>query len=370
MDFEIISSVEEFLALESEWDDLARTVARPSPFQTCDWLVERWRGLQLNGRVMVAREGDSIRAALPLLVESRGARAGHFLAGSYSGLDLMLQRDEPDATAAALLGRVSDLPLDYLEFFGLARGSVLERVLPTRTALIRLDGAPSMQMTAGWDDAYRRQTSAKTRTRQRRQLAKLQDVGVVEFRVAREPDELAVAIDESFRLHDLRWQGRRDPDLSRYSENAAFHRSAVLALGRHGRACIVLLELDGTAIAFNYYLAFAETMFIHRIAFDPTYAEFSPGVLVMLRALEAASQDGLQRVEFLRGEEQYKLQLADQIEDVLWVACQPQTMRGQLQTRRRILELRIRQRAKTMESLHHAYQAVVKLRSRSPTNTA
>ena len=370
MHFEIISSAEEFSALESVWDDLAQAVARPSPFETFDWLIERWRGLALNGRVIVAREGDSLRAALPLLVQARPVRTGHFLAGPYSGVDLMLRTDEPDATAVALLDRVGDLPVDYLELFGLPRGSVLERVLPRRPSLIRLDGAPSMQMAAGWDDAYRRQTSAKTRTGQRRRLTKLGEAGTVEFRIAREPDELALAIEETFRLHELRWRDRPDPDLSHYSENAAFHRSAVRALGRHGRARIVLLEFDGRAIAFQYYFAFAGTMFVHRLAFDPAYAAFSPGLLVTLRAIEEASRDGLQRVEFLRGEEPYKLQLADHIEDVSWVACLPQTMRGRLRALRRIAELRIRQRAKASGGLHRAYQSVVKRRSRSSAERA
>jgi CelD/BcsL family acetyltransferase involved in cellulose biosynthesis len=132
----------------------------------------------------------------------------------------------------------------------------------------------------------------------------------------------------------------------------------------------VLLELDGRAIAFQYYFAFAGTMFVHRLAFDPAYAAFSPGVLVTLRAVEEASREGLQRVEFLRGEEPYKLQLADHVEDVLWVACLPQGLRGQLRARRRIAELRIRQRAKASGGLHRAYQGVVKRRSRSSSERA
>jgi len=127
----------------------------------------------------------------------------------------------------------------------------------------------------------------------------------------------------------------------------------------------VLLELDGHPIAFHYYFGFAGTMFVHRLAFDPHYAEYSPGQLVTLHAIEHGATEGLSRVNFLRGEEQYKLQLADHVEDVLWAACLPQAPYGSLAARGRALNLRIRQRAKSLRWLRQRYHAALKKRQRS-----
>ena len=44
-------------------------------------------------------------------------------------------------------------------------------------------------------------------------------------------------------------------------------------------------------------------MFFYRLAFDPDYARLSPGLLTTLAAIEAAAAEGVERVEFLGGDE-------------------------------------------------------------------
>jgi CelD/BcsL family acetyltransferase involved in cellulose biosynthesis len=77
---------------------------------------------------------------------------------------------------------------------------------------------------------------------------------------------------------------------------------------------IVLLELEGRAIAFHYYLVLEGCMYVHRLGFDPEFARFSPGLVNTLDAIEAAAAEGATRVEFLGGAERYKVELADGFE--------------------------------------------------------
>src|SRR5437899_952640 len=84
--------------------------------------------------------------------------------------------------------------------------------------------------------------------------------------------------------------------------------SATAALAEMDIPRIVTLELDGRPIAFHYYLAFSGTMYVHRLAFDPELARLSPGLLTTLEALKVASEEGLGRVEYLGGDERYKLE--------------------------------------------------------------
>jgi CelD/BcsL family acetyltransferase involved in cellulose biosynthesis len=55
-------------------------------------------------------------------------------------------------------------------------------------------------------------------------------------------------------------------------------------------------------------------MYVHRLAFDPALARFSPGLVNTLDAIEAASDEGLDRVEYLGGDERYKVELSDRFE--------------------------------------------------------
>ena len=54
-------------------------------------------------------------------------------------------------------------------------------------------------------------------------------------------------------------------------------------------------------------------MFSYRLAFDPqgAHARFSPGLLTFLDACEMAAEEGVRRIEFGRGLEEYKERLHD-----------------------------------------------------------
>jgi CelD/BcsL family acetyltransferase involved in cellulose biosynthesis len=132
--------------------------------------------------------------------------------------------------------------------------------------------------------------------------------------VARDADELRRALEEAFRLHALRFADR--PDSSGFATAAGmrFQRDALEAMARLGVPRITTLRLDGQAIAFHYWFYFCQRMYAYRLGFDPAYARFSPGVANTLDAIEAAAAEGVTRVEFLGGREQYKLELADHLE--------------------------------------------------------
>ena len=74
---------------------------------------------------------------------------------------------------------------------------------------------------------------------------------------------------------------------------------------------ITTLRLDGQAIAFHYWFALEGCMYVHRLAFDPGFSRWSPGLVNTLDAIESAAEEGMTRVEFLGGGERYKLELAD-----------------------------------------------------------
>ena len=77
---------------------------------------------------------------------------------------------------------------------------------------------------------------------------------------------------------------------------------------------LVMMRVDGRPAAFHYFFALDGTMFVHRLAFDPALARCSPGLVATLETLRTASEEGLTRVEFLGGDERYKLELADHLE--------------------------------------------------------
>ena len=95
-------------------------------------------------------------------------------------------------------------------------------------------------------------------------------------------------------------------------------------------ARILVVRIDGRAVAFHYYMVFAGRMFVYRLAFDPELARYSPGLVATLSAIEAAADEGVTRVEYLGGGERYKLELSDGLAPMYQCIGFAQTAKGHL----------------------------------------
>jgi CelD/BcsL family acetyltransferase involved in cellulose biosynthesis len=321
VNFGTLTTREEFSALGGQWDDLVREMPKPSPFFLHAWLEEwfRYYGEPVDIRLHVAELDGRVVAALPLVVSSRaGLRIARFPGGPESVLgDLLLAPDADLAIARALVERACCSDFDFASFHGLFAASRLSAVVPpTRLRTIPRLEAPVLDLSGGWEAAYQAKTTSKTRNLHRRRRRQLSELGQLEVVVARTPAELEPALEEAFVIHARRWEGR--PDHSEFTTpiGLEFNRSVLRALAGHDIPRIVTMRLDGRAIAFHYYFALCGRMYVYCLGFDPdpAFSRFSPGLVTTLDTIEAAAAEGLDRVEFLGGGEQYKLDLADRLE--------------------------------------------------------
>jgi CelD/BcsL family acetyltransferase involved in cellulose biosynthesis len=366
-----ITSIEELDALRDEWDALVRAMPRPSPWLLHGWLTEWWRHYGDGGRlrVHVARRDGVLVGALPLAVRRHlGVRVvdffGHFRAAP---VDVLAAAGELEAIDA-LAQRAAAGDHDVADIFGLHGSSRLAAALGDRLRLVRRVESPVLDLSAGWDATYRSHTDSKKRNLHKRRRRQLSELGKLETVIARTPDELQAAIGPAFDLHALRWEGRPDGSGFATPTGRRFHRAALQKLAEQDIPRLVLLNLDGRPIAFHYYFAFCGRMFVHRLAFDPGLARYSPGLVNTLDALEAASAEGLALVEYLGGGERYKLELSDRFDPLyegFGLARSPQgfaLMRGRLAVigARRTLKRSDRVRRLYFEGLAPVRRAVLR----------
>jgi CelD/BcsL family acetyltransferase involved in cellulose biosynthesis len=354
-----ISSESSFAGLADEWDDLVRSRPRPSPFLLHAWLVERWRhygdGAELA--VHVAYRDGRLVGALPLCLRSRyGLRVLEFLGGDTALADLLVADDELPEVATALAERAAADGQDFAVFSGLPAGSRLVAALgPGRLRLIERSEAPVLDLSLGWDEVYRSKLSSKKRSHHRRRRRQLAEAGHVEVEVARTADELERALEDAFTLHALRWHGRPDGSGFASPRGRTFHQAIVQALAPLDVPRIVTLKIDGRAVAFHYYLALEGRMYVHRIAFDPAFGRFSPGLINTLDAIEVAAEEGVTRVEFLGGAERYKVELADHLEPLYLGFGLAGSLRGKAAVEGRVGGIRLRKRLKRSPAFRRFY---------------
>jgi CelD/BcsL family acetyltransferase involved in cellulose biosynthesis len=315
---ETVSTTEDFEALAPEWDELVRAMPRPSPFLLHGWLAEWWRhyGGKAELNVHVARRDRRLVGALPL-VECRraGQRVATFMGDSQLALpDILLAAGEEGEVCERLARRLAQNGCDVVDLRGLPAESRIAAALGPRLEVIQRVEAPVLDLMDGWDAVYRAKTSSKKRSLHRRRRRQLAGLGTLEVSVARALDELEPALEDAFALHARRWEGRADGSGFASAAGRRFQRAALRRLAAIDVARIVTLRVAGRPVAFHYYFALEGRMYVHRLAFLPTLARFSPGLVNTLDAIEAAADEGLQRVEFLGGDERYKVELADRFE--------------------------------------------------------
>jgi CelD/BcsL family acetyltransferase involved in cellulose biosynthesis len=305
--------------LAEGWDDLVRAMPRPSPYLLHGWLAAWWRhfGDGADLQVHVARRDGRLAGALALVGRrEHGVRVASFVGAADSALaDLLLADPSDRETADALAAAAAAEDNDLLDLFGLPAASRLAAALgPDRLAVVPRVPAPVLDLTDGWEAVYRDRVSTKHRKAHRRSRRQLAATGSLETKVAATARELGPALDDAFALHALRWRDR--PDGSGFATDAGrgFQRDALLALASAGIPRIVTLRLDARPIAFAAFFLLGGTMVLHRLAFDPELARWSPGTLVMHDALAAAAAHGARRVELLGGAEPYKRALTDRVE--------------------------------------------------------
>jgi CelD/BcsL family acetyltransferase involved in cellulose biosynthesis len=366
--FKVISSESGFAELGSTWDELVRAMPRPSPFLLHAWLLEWFRhygGLSELAVQAVFREGALV-GAFPLVHKTwRGLRVARFMGGEQSSLaDLLLAPSEDPTTGASLIERATS-EHDFAELFGLGGDSRVARTTaPGRLHLFKRADAPVLELTDDWDALYQAKVSGKRRSQYRRRRHQLETRGSVEFSLARSREELEPALGDAFRLHGLRWEARRDGSGFATPTGVSFHRGALGTLADRDVVRLMTMRFAGRAIAFALAFALAGRLYGYRMAFDPSFARYSPGLLTLLELLTSASREGVRRVEFLGGADPFKLELADDLEPLHLGLGLAATSRGHAVVAARSSVLRLRRRLSHSGTARRAYESARPLLAR------
>jgi CelD/BcsL family acetyltransferase involved in cellulose biosynthesis len=366
LETETISRAKDFARLAGQWDELVRTMRRPSPFLLHAWLLEWWRHYGAKGvlAVHIARRGDRLVGALPLWRRRRyGLRVTEFIGGTGAPLaDLLLAPGEDEATGAELASRIGTGGVDYVDLFGMPCNSRLAAAVQQGSlTLMERQEAPVLNLGADWEAVYSRKLSSKARSERRRHRRRLEEFGAVDVSLVRTPDELGPALDEAVRLHALRWKGRRETSGFSKPIGSAFRRAAVLRLAQEDISRLLMLRVDQRAVAFTLYLVYERTAYGLTMGFDPEFAAYRPGQETLLCSLEEAANEGVERIEFLGAAADYKRRLADRFEPIHQGIGLASTLRGRAAVEALTRGIRVRKQLKRSRTARRIYNRVPRL---------
>jgi CelD/BcsL family acetyltransferase involved in cellulose biosynthesis len=134
---------------------------------------------------------------------------------------------------------------------------------------------------------------------------RLRRIGSEEIELAR-LDSFHEIFERFLQLHRARWVGRGQSGVLGDDRVQNFHRDAAQRMLLSGTLRLYALRSRGGIIAALYGFAHRGHTYYYLSGFDPEFAPYSPGTLLIGHAIEEAVREGSANFDFLRGREAYK----------------------------------------------------------------
>ncbi len=320
----VLTSPEEAAGVIRPWRRLVESTPGSSYFMSPDWVLAWWELLAGRHDVELAvwQDGDSVDAVIGLtpyrarwLPRTRLSRRVFTMAGTGAGAaDHCGWAVRPHRRESArvwlsdhLRGATSVLPNLDRDSDSHTLLSGARAVQQTACPRVRLDGGDTLP------------GSAKLRSNVRRAERQLEAAGV-EFSWVGSGQVDSSVLEAVIRLHaarsaDQSWNttftAERRPFHERLIDRAGPSRGPTAVIAKRGRTIV------GVLYGFRWQDQFAH----YQSGWDPEFARFSLGSVLVMSAMRLARADGARVFDFLRGQEPYKYRFGamDRV-DTTWLA--------------------------------------------------
>lgn len=141
-------------------------------------------------------------------------------------------------------------------------------------------------------DAYLTATLSQHHYRELRRLRRrLSELGQLEYRVARQPEEVRQAMETFLALEASGWKGRRGTAMAIDRYQAAFAREAAHRLAQDDMCRVHALHLNGRSVASLVVFVESGVAYTWKTAYEEDLARFSPGAVLMMDVTRTHLED-------------------------------------------------------------------------------
>ncbi|MFL5781167.1 MAG: GNAT family N-acetyltransferase [Thermoleophilaceae bacterium] len=321
--------------LTREWDVLAEKLGAP-PFLRPGWF-QAWHAAYGEGelRLLTVDRGGRLAGVLP--VETKGSATLSPTNTHTPLFGALADGPEVEADLVRELLRTSAgrIELAYVDpatrWFTALREMLPGTKRSDRRSLMvdTISRSPHVPTSGGWD-AYRAQRPRKFMKELARLRRRLAERGAVELSVHSGAADLEAALDEFVAIESSGWKAGTGTAIASRDASRRFYADIASWAAERGWLRLASLRLDGRAIAAEFDLACAGSLYSLKCGFDPEYRAFGPGQLLTHDCVKLAFDEGLASYEFLGTDEHYKLNWTDATRERVRVRSFPRTVSGDL----------------------------------------
>jgi CelD/BcsL family acetyltransferase involved in cellulose biosynthesis len=174
-------------------------------------------------------------------------------------------------------GLPTTLVLRDLDGDGREHSAIMEALAGHPQVCFRIDQRPIATREAGL------KRSGSTRKKLRQDWNRLAATAAVEIVNERDPAGVGTAFESFLEIELGSWKGAGGTAILSNPADTAFARRLIGDMAALGDASVALLKLDGKPVAAQVLLYQGRTAFTWKTSFDPDYARYSPGTLLVDR---------------------------------------------------------------------------------------
>ncbi|MGE5186932.1 MAG: GNAT family N-acetyltransferase [Acidobacteriota bacterium] len=304
-----------------QWKRWGELAAEAPPFLAPEFFALT-RPFAAGGEPLVAGswEDGHMTGALPLVLDHHTLRA---LRGDYSprydfcgtraGIAAIWEKLREDP-------RWSELVLDKVP-----RDSLLAADLPVLAlsdgcpAIVRADSRQPYFALPGFEARMK----PKFRTNLLRCARRAGDLVLERILLPTRAD-----LDEANAIEAMAWKAAAGTHIAADPRAEHMYRALARLLGRRGQASLTFLRIGGKRVAALFSVEDHRTLFALKLGYDPSYASLSPGHLIVWKVAADAEQRGLQELDFVGHEDDWKRKWTDEVRDHVSIVIYRRDARG------------------------------------------
>jgi CelD/BcsL family acetyltransferase involved in cellulose biosynthesis len=321
-----IATTEDLERLRPNWNCLAQGM----PFRTWQWLFNWWKhyGDGKTLYTLTVHDDDGVLVGVaPWFIERRGNEGlvVQFLGSGdvctdYLTILATVEHAHGVSTAIAeWLVRATEENVgneDRWELLDFESMSVGDTNIESLLSALHAHGCASnrrpaancwrLDLPSSWDEFSSRlkRTHAKTIRRVSRRLF---ESGRGVMRKLDDSSELDAQMRVLVDLHQLRWTSLGEPGCFASPQFSRFLHDSAVDLFSAEMLDIRCLEIEGQPVAVEFFLSSATSRYIYQGGLDPQSLRESAGHAIMSTIIRDAIKAGCHYLDFLRGDEPYKV---------------------------------------------------------------
>lgn len=313
-----INRLEDFLALEKEWNNFLETLDLIPIFCTWEWLSTWWKHFKKNKRLLVllAEENNEIVGIAPLMFsvdDIYGFRIGkiEFIGTPNSGCQDFILGERPEECIRLFLAYL-DKYLEkrtYIKLSDIRETSKSIKLLTglsgnSRKIRVRMiNTCPYTSLPKSFDTFQRSLNYAKNIKKRKKRLTEKYSI---EFKDYSDSEMEKSGLEIHFDLHQRRWISKGEIGSFDNPKFRNFHVDIASLFSEKRMLFLYSLLVDGTPVAtvygFKYKSKFWCTSFGRELSFDL----YGVGNILTLHAFKKFIEEGFTEFNFGRGDEAYK----------------------------------------------------------------